>query len=94
MEVPGNPEARDRITGMLYVDGRLIVNAVKKYDASKIADTTLVVRDANNLNGTIDGYYELSCRAECAGYMSPIPSEWQAAFCGLAYLTGGPLIIL
>ena len=86
----GNPEGIDRITGMLYVDGQLIVNAEKKYDGGGgNKDTTLVFRDAGNIAAsTVDGYYELTGQARAAGYLSPIPSEWQLAFGGAKYLSG------
>ena len=46
------------------------------------------IRNAENLaSSNIDGYYELTGAANAAGYMAPIPPEWQADFGG-AYLTG------
>ncbi|MBW2527627.1 MAG: hypothetical protein JRI23_25825, partial [Deltaproteobacteria bacterium] len=84
----GNPEAIDRITGMLWVDGALIVNAEQWYDApGDNVDTSLVVEDASDLAGAVDGYFELSGRAQCAGYMGAIPAEWQSAF-GAEFYTG------
>lgn len=84
----GNPEAIDRITGLLWADGQLLVNAETWYDADGgNADTTLVVRDADDLEGAIDGYFELTGAARAAGYMAPVPAEWQAALNG-AYLSG------
>jgi len=85
----GNPEGINRITGLLYIDGQLIVNAEESYDAGGgNKDTTLVLRDAKNIaTSTIDGYYQLSGGARAAGYMAPIPQEWQTDFGG-PYLTG------
>ena len=77
----GNPDEIDRITGLYWSDGQLIINANRWYDAAGTArDTTLVVRDA--LGGTVDGYFELEGAARSAGYMSPIPAEWQDALGG------------
>ena len=89
LDTVGNPEDINRITGLLYVDGQLIVNAESWYDGeADNEDTTLVVRDAGNLaTSVIDGYYELDGGAESGGYMSPIPLEWQADFGG-EFLTG------
>ena len=84
----GNPEAIDRITGMFWVDGQLLINAETWYDAAgQNSDTTLVVRDADELGGVIDGYFELGGAARAAGYMAPIPAEWQVALGGTT-LTG------
>jgi len=79
----GNPEDIDRVTGMLWVDGELLINAERWYDAAgDNVDTTLVVRDADDLAGTVDGYFELGGAAEAGGYMSLIPAAWQTALGG------------
>lgn len=78
----GNPDEIDRITGLYWSDGQLIVNANRWYDAAGTArDTTLVVR-GGELGGTVDGYFELDGAAHSAGYMSPIPADWQDALGG------------
>ncbi|MFH2010260.1 MAG: hypothetical protein ABI333_26915 [bacterium] len=88
LDTGGNPEALDRITGMLWVDGSLIVNAEQWYDApGDNVDTTLVIADADDLEGARDGYFELSGAAHSAGYMGPISAAWQADF-GADYFTG------
>ena len=88
LDTGGNPETLDRITGMLWVDGALIVNAEQWYDApGDNEDTTLVVADANDLEGAMDGYFELSGGAHSAGYMGQIPAGWQDAF-GASFYTG------
>ncbi len=91
LELPaeGNPDALNRVTGMLYLDGQLIVNAENWYDApGDNKDTTLVATAGNDLaNSAIKGYFELDGAARAGGYMAPIPAEWQASF-GAAYLTG------
>ena len=89
LDVNSNPDGIDKITGMLYINGQLIINAERWYDAvADNVDTTLVMRDAGNMaSSTIDGYYQMNGDTESSGYMSPIPAEWQADFGG-AYLTG------
>jgi hypothetical protein len=79
----GNPEAIDRVTGLFCIDGSLIVNAELWYDAAGTArDTTLLVRDADALGGTVDGYFELDGAAHAGGYMAAIPEEWRTALGG------------
>jgi len=88
LDTGGNPEALDRITGMLWVDGSLIVNAEQWYDApADNSDTTLVIADADDLEGARDGYFELNGAAHSGGYLGPIPAAWQADF-GAEYFTG------
>jgi hypothetical protein len=84
----GNPEGIDRVTGMLLLEGQLIVNAESLYDGNGgNNDTSLLVRDAGNLSGVVDGYFEIAGRAHSGGYMAAIPGEWQQALGG-EYLTG------
>jgi hypothetical protein len=79
----GNPDALDRVTGLFCSDGSLLVNAELWYDAAGTArDTTLVVRDADALGGTVDGYFELDGAAHAGGYMAEIPEEWRTALGG------------
>lgn len=81
-----NPDNLDRITGMTVFDGALLVNAENWYDAAGNAnDTSLVVSNAANLAGKTSGFYQMEGGAQAAGYMSPVPPEWQATF-------GGPLL--
>jgi hypothetical protein len=83
----GNPDGIDRITGILWIDGELIVNAENWYDAGGTArDTTLIIRDADQIDGTVDGYFELEGGAHAAGYMGIIPAQWQARLGGAYYL--------
>ncbi|MCB9594066.1 MAG: hypothetical protein H6719_15135 [Sandaracinaceae bacterium] len=78
----GNPEGLDKVTGMLWVDGDLIVNANVWYDADGATrDTTLIVR-GGQLDGTVDGYLRLEGGALAAGYMAPIPEVWRDALGG------------
>jgi len=86
--INNNPESINRITGMLLVNGSLIVNAEDWYDAgANNIDTTLVVVDANNLAGTTNGFFQLSGAANSAGYMGKIPDYWQQDFAA-QYYTG------
>lgn len=83
------PSVVDRITGMLWHNGSLIVNAEVWYDAGGTnVDTTLVIRDANNIAGSIEGYYQLEGTAHSAGYMGEIPGDLQNRFGGSQYYTG------
>ncbi|MBU1221913.1 hypothetical protein KKF34_10975 [Myxococcota bacterium] len=88
LETVDNPDGINRTTGMLYVDGALIVNAENWYDAGGTAtDTTLIVNDADNLAGETDGFFKLSGRAHCGGYMGRIPEDFQNDF-NATYYTG------
>ena len=49
----GNPEGLNQITGLELVDGSLVVNAIKFYDApAQNKTTTFVLSDAKNLRGS------------------------------------------
>ncbi|MBX3271175.1 MAG: hypothetical protein KF729_12990 [Sandaracinaceae bacterium] len=86
LDAGGNPERLDMITGMLWVDGDLVVNANVWYDAGgEVADTTLIVR-GGVLDGTIDGYFRLEGAALAAGFMAPLPPEWHGPL-------GGPALV-
>lgn len=81
LNVSGNPDEMDTVTGMLWVDGDLIVNANQWYDAAGTStDTTLVVPGGDLSMG--QGFFKLAGEAHAAGYMSPIPAAWQAGFGG------------
>lgn len=79
----------NKITGMLFYDGQLLVNSEIWYDGSgQNKDNLQVISDANNLNSAhYKGMLQLSGGAKAAGYMSAIPAQWQSALGG-AYLTG------
>ncbi len=84
----GNPDEIDRITGLYWMDGSLIVNAERWYDAGgEATDTTLVVRDADRLDGAVDGWFELDGAAHAGGYLGPIPEDWRTELGG-THLTG------
>ncbi len=84
-----NPQGIDRISGMELIGNRLIINAVEWYDApANNTHTTLIVENPSNIaNSPISGYYSLVGAAHAAGWMSPVPTEWQADL-GTTYLTG------
>jgi len=79
-----NKEGLDRITGMKEIDGKLIVNAAKYYDANaKNKDTTLVFENANDLkNSKLFGFYRLDHKVHAAGWISAIPSKYTEEFKG------------
>lgn len=85
----GNPQTMDRIGGMEYINGQLVVNTYIYYDAANIGThTTLVVKNAANLAGSgVGGYHSYSARAHATGWISKIPSPWQSALGG-TYITG------
>lgn len=85
----GNPQAIDRIGGMAYINGQLVVNTYVYYDATVSAThTTLVVKDAANLaTSGVAGYHSYSARAHATGWLSKIPSAWQSELGG-TYITG------
>lgn len=85
----GNPQKIDRITGMKEIEDQLIVNGMEFYDAdANVRDTTLIVRDADNLDSSkIDGFFRLQGAAHAAGWISEIPKFWRKAL-GSEYLVG------
>ncbi|NOY91939.1 MAG: hypothetical protein GXP55_12150 [Deltaproteobacteria bacterium] len=84
----GNTDSLDRITGMLVVDGALIVNAETWYDApGDNTYTSLLVPDADDLSSGINGVYKLDGDVQAGGYMAPIPAFYQEALGG-EYMTG------
>jgi hypothetical protein len=86
-----NPQALDSIAGMKLVpDGagrQLLAHVYEYYDApADNTQTTLVVRDPADLAGSaVDGFFSLVGAAHTAGWMSPVPGDWQARL-------GGPMI--
>lgn len=81
----GNPDGINRIDGMQVDDGRLIVNAERWYDASGTARDTTLVLDAADIDGPVDGYFELEGAVHAGGYISDVPTAWRSAL-------GGPLL--
>lgn len=91
IDAPGvnNTDGINRITGLLYRNNQLIVNAETWYDGGGTnTQTTLVVKDAKNLvNSEVYGFYKMADGARAAGYMSEVPPEWQQKI-GSSYVTG------
>ena len=87
----GNPQALDRLGGILYKNNQIIVQAYEYYDApADDTHTTLVVRNASNIEQSdIDGYYEMEGRAHTVLWISPIPEEWQSLLGGDAIAGDG-----
>ena len=85
----GNPQGIDRIGGMQYFKGELIVNGYVYYDApARTTHTTLVVKDSTKLaTSEVAGYYGYSAHAHAAGWISSIPAEWQSTLGG-THITG------
>ena len=90
----GNPQNLNRIGGLELIPGStglaLIVNAYEYYDApGDNTQTSAVVREGGDIAGsTIDGFYEFQGGAgHTSGWISPIPTEWQAALGG-THITG------
>jgi uncharacterized repeat protein (TIGR01451 family) len=78
------------IGGLMVVNGKLIGTEYDTYDAS--GTDTLSHFELSSLNlstATVSGLYQVGAQGAglVAGYMAPIPSEWQAAL-GDPYLTG------
>lgn len=79
-----NVDNLNEVGAITYSEGELIVQYADWYDAAgDNRQTTLVVRDANQLNGSqIDGFYEMDGAARTFNYVSPIPAEWQSILGG------------
>lgn len=81
----------DRIFAMQYINGQLYIQAARWYAGTIFtnpADTSLVIRDPSNLSSsTVDGFFKMAGGERTVGYISPIPTEWQAILGG-PYLTG------
>jgi len=77
----GNAQNMDRIGGMYTIDGALIVNAYEYYDApADNSDTTMALTNAADLaNSDAVGWGQMNGAAHAAGWLSPVPAEWQDA---------------
>jgi len=80
----GNTQYMDRVGGMEYINGELLVHAYQYYDAA--ADnthTSVVVRNPNDLaNSNIDGFFEFGSKAHGISWISPLPTDLQPYFDG------------
>lgn len=85
----GNPQALDSIGGMAYINDQLLINTYVYYDAGgTVTNTTLAVRNPSDLaNSEIRGFFSLAPAAHAAGWITPIPGEWQSLLGG-TYITG------
>ena len=77
--VKDNPDGQDRITGLHFDSGRLIINTMKYYDATASAkNTTIVISNAKSLKDAKElSFYQLEHGARAAGWMSSIPTSWR-----------------
>lgn len=92
----GNPQSADRIGGLLYLNGKLIVNVYTYYDNDYTSNklTTMIFNDASKLSQAnqssqtqVYGYHKLPAGRKASGWLSHIPQEWQTQLGG-AQLTG------
>ncbi len=75
----GNPQMIDRIGGLRYRNGELVVNGYEFYDApGDNSHTTLVVRDATDLAASrVDGWFELDGAAHASGFITDVPEAYR-----------------
>jgi len=80
----GNPEILNRIGGLARHGDQLLISAYEYYDApADNFNTHLVLHNARDLAGSaLTGPISFKGRAHTAGWMSPIPDEWQQALGG------------
>lgn len=85
----GNPEGLNQITGLELVDGSLVINAIKFYDApAENTTTTFVLNDASNLDGSqVSALHKMKGAARASGWLSKIPANWQKSLGG-SYISG------
>ena len=79
----------NKVTGMLYYQGCLIINSEIAYDAPATnQDNTQIFYDAHSLRtSAYGGLFQIEQAAKAAGYMSYVPSHWQERLGG-EYLVG------
>jgi len=87
-EVTGHKNV-DEIGGMSIIDGKLFIQYFQGYDApGTVKNTTLIVEDPTNLNGSqVKGFYSMQGAARVVNYVSLIPKEWQSLLKG-SHLAG------
>jgi hypothetical protein len=94
-KLPNNPSSmstggQEAIGGLMVVNGQLVGTAFNTYDASGSVTLSHFKLDSTNLaTARASGLYQVGTLGGgfVGGYMSPVPSEWQAAL-GAPYLTG------
>lgn len=84
-----NGRMTNKITGMLYNQGALIINSEIAYDAgANNKDNTQVFYDASSLRTSpYAGLFQIEHGAKAAGYMSVVPQEMQERLGG-QYIVG------
>lgn len=89
-----NTQNMNRLGGMQYIDGELLVHTYEYYDALVDAThTSLVIRDANNmLNSLVDGFFEFNGKAHVSLWISPLPDKLQQLFNG-DYISGASSVM-
>ena len=82
----------NRLMGMLYVDGKLIVNGAVYYDGGgNNTDTTFRIENPNDLAGSpIAGNFRTQGAQHTTMWMSMVPAEWREAI-GYDYISGAGL---
>lgn len=87
----GNPEKLNVIGGLYVEKDDLLFTAYNYYDApAKVQDVFAVLRGAGDLaDAKIDGFYQTGYGAHSAGWVSPIPTEFQDALKGTHIMAGG-----
>jgi hypothetical protein len=87
--ITDNPQKLNRIGGMEYIRGQLLVHAYEYYDANNNnTHTSLVIRQADNLKKSpIDGFFKLLGKAHQILWISPIPKSLQVLLGG-DYISG------
>lgn len=75
----GNTQNLDRLGGLAFINGELVIQSYETYDANgTITHTTAIVEDPSDLkNSKIRGFLEMDGGARTVNYLSPIPKEWQ-----------------
>jgi hypothetical protein len=81
---PYNSDCMDRITGIKYFKGSLILNTMEYYDAhNNNIDSALLIQNAKELkNSPISGFFQVQGSAHTARWISEIPPAWQKLFEG------------
>ncbi|WP_198264036.1 hypothetical protein [sulfur-oxidizing endosymbiont of Gigantopelta aegis] len=89
-----NTQNLNRLGGMEYVEGELLVHSYEYYDAQVDSTyTSLVIRNANNMNNSIiDGFFEFDGNAHVSLWISPLPTQLQQLFDG-DYITGASSVM-
>jgi hypothetical protein len=85
----GNPQVIDRISGLELVNGMLVANVVRYYDADKRnTHTTMLISNPSDLaNSPVYGFFSLEGAAHLSGWISEIPSQWKSELGG-NYISG------